>query len=168
MEQQAGETLGNIDHVLADQAAFARLARKVISDLGYGDQLGDDPDAEDEDPDAGDDAQQEEEQQDSTGEDDSEEEDSEAAPEQSQEEQQDASQAQVSQDDMSDMEQGEEAELPEGDAPLEPPPPRRIPMQTRITASIPRIMMKKSAPKIWLNSPSWNACAPIWTSSWSR
>ncbi|WP_050522776.1 cobaltochelatase subunit CobT [Pseudorhodobacter wandonensis] len=123
MEQQAGETLGNIDHVLADQAAFARLARKVIADLGYGDQLGDDPDAEDEDPDAGDDAQQEEEQQDSTGEDDSEDEDSEASPEQSQEEQQDASQAQVSEDDMSDMEDGEEAEMPEGEAPLEPPPP---------------------------------------------
>jgi cobaltochelatase CobT len=123
MEQQAGETLENIDHVLADQAAFARLARKVISDLGYGDQLGDDPDAEDEDPDAGDDAQQEEEQQDSAGEDDSEDENSEAAPEQSQEEQQDASQAQVSEDDMSDMEEGEEAEMPDGDAPLEPPPP---------------------------------------------
>ncbi|MGO4907192.1 cobaltochelatase subunit CobT [Pseudorhodobacter sp. W20_MBD10_FR17] len=123
MEQQAGTTLENIDHVLADQAAFARLARKVISDLGYGDQLGDDPDAEDEDPDAGDDAQAEEEQQDSTGEDDSEDENSEAAPEQSQEEQQDASQAQVSEDDMSDMEEGEEAEMPEGDAPLEPPPP---------------------------------------------
>jgi cobaltochelatase CobT len=123
MEEQAGATLENIDHVLADQAAFARLARKVIADLGYGDQLGDDPDVDDEDPESGDDASQDEEQQDSTGEDDSEEEDSEAAPEQSQEEQQDASQAQVSEDDMSDMEEGDEAEMPEGEAPMEPPPP---------------------------------------------
>ena len=44
IEQQAGVTLENVDEVLADQAAFARLARKVIADLGYGDQLGDDPD----------------------------------------------------------------------------------------------------------------------------
>jgi cobaltochelatase CobT len=42
IEEQAGSTLENIDQVLADQAAFARLTRKVISDLGYGDQLGDD------------------------------------------------------------------------------------------------------------------------------
>ncbi|RUS60542.1 cobaltochelatase subunit CobT [Pseudorhodobacter sp. E13] len=123
MEESAGATLENIDRVLADQAAFARLARKVIADLGYGDQLGDDPDAEEEDPDSGDEAQQDEDQQDSTGEDDSQEEDAEASPEQSQEEQQDASQAQVSEDDMSDMEEGEEAEMPEGEAPMEPPPP---------------------------------------------
>jgi len=123
MEQTAGETLQNIDHVLADQAAFARLARKVISDLGYGDQLGDDPDAQDEDEEAGDEAQQDDEQQESTGDDDSEEDETEASAEQSQEEQQDASQAQMSEDDMSDMEEGEEAEMPEGDAPMEPPPP---------------------------------------------
>lgn len=122
IEDSASETLANLDHVLGDQAAFARLARKVIADLGYGDQLGDDPDADDDDPDSGDDAQQEE-QQDSSGEDDSQDEDGDASPEQSQEEQQDASQAQVSEDETSDMEQGEEAEMPEGEAPMEPPPP---------------------------------------------
>ena len=123
IEDSASATLQNLDDVLADQAAFARLARKLISDLGYGDQLGDDPDAEDEDEDSDDDAQQDEEQQESAGDDDSQEDDSEASPEQSQEEQQDASQAQVSEDDMSDLEQGEEAEMPEGEAPMEPPPP---------------------------------------------
>ena len=123
IEDSASATLQNLDDVLADQAAFARLARELISDLGYGDQLGDDPDAEDEDEDSGDDAQQDEEQQESAGDDDSQEDDSEASPEQSQEEQQDASQAQVSEDDMSDLEQGEEAEMPEGEAPMEPPPP---------------------------------------------
>ena len=50
-------------------------------------------------------------------------EESEASPEQSQEDQQDDSQAQVTMEDSADMEQGEEAELPEGEAPLEPPPP---------------------------------------------
>ena len=46
MEQTAGEDLENLGDILADQAAFARMARKVIADLGYADQLGDDPDEE--------------------------------------------------------------------------------------------------------------------------
>jgi cobaltochelatase CobT len=122
IEEQAGGSLQGIDGALADQAAFARLARRVIADLGYGDQLGDDPDAPDDD--GGDDqAQEDEESPDSQGQDQSDDEDSEAAPERSQEDQQDQSQAQVSMDDSADMEQGEEAELPEGEAPIEPPPP---------------------------------------------
>ncbi|MFN4153030.1 MAG: cobaltochelatase subunit CobT [Paracoccaceae bacterium] len=122
IEEQASGTLDNIDHVLADQAAFARLARKVISDLGYGDQLGDDPDAPDDDA-ADDEAQEDEDSPDAQGEDQSEQDESEASPERSEEDQQDQSQAQVSMEDSADMEQGEEAELPEGEAPLEPPPP---------------------------------------------
>ncbi|OYU17950.1 MAG: cobaltochelatase subunit CobT [Rhodobacteraceae bacterium PARR1] len=122
IEDQAGGTLENLDHVLADQSAFARLARKVISDLGYGDQLGDDPDQEDP-TDNQDDAQEDQENPDSTGEEQQQEEDADASPERSQEEQQDQSQAQVTMEDSADMEQGDEAELPEGEAPLEPPPP---------------------------------------------
>ncbi|WP_149589038.1 cobaltochelatase subunit CobT [Tabrizicola flagellatus] len=121
VEEQAGETLSNLDDVLTDQAAFARLARKVIADLGYGDQLGDDPDAPE---DVGDDqAEEDQEAPDSAGEEQEESEDSEASPERSQDEQQDQSQAQVTMEDSADMEQGDEAELPEGEAPLEPPPP---------------------------------------------
>ena len=122
IEEQAGGTLDHVSEVLADQAAFARLARQVIKDLGYGDQLGDDPDLEDESE--GDDAQTEEDQESpdsEEGQDQSEEDDT--SPERSQDEQDDASQAQVSMDEMADMEEGEEAELPEGEAPLEPPPP---------------------------------------------
>ncbi len=122
IEEQAGGTLENLDHVLADQAAFARLARKVISDLGYGDQLGDDPDREDQD-DPGDEAEEDQDNPDSTGQDEQESEETDASPEQSQEDQQDQSQAQVTMEDSADMEQGDEAELPEGEAPLEPPPP---------------------------------------------
>jgi len=122
IEEQAGGTLETLDHVLGDQAAFARLARKVISDLGYGDQLGDDPDRPEEDE-AGDEAEEDQDNPDSAGEEDQDSEDSEASPEQSQEDQQDQSQAQVTMEDSADMEQGDEAELPEGEAPLEPPPP---------------------------------------------
>jgi len=108
---------------MKDQSAFARFARRMIDDLGYGDQLGDDPDEmDDEGEDEGTEDQQEESPE-STGEDDSQEDDAEASPERSQEQQQDAAQAQVDMDDSADMEEAEQQELPEGEAPLEPPPP---------------------------------------------
>ena len=122
IEGQAHDTLDNLDAVLDNQAAFARLARQVIADLGYGDQLGDDPDQPD-DEDRGDEAQDDQDAPESEGSEDQESDDSEASPEQSQEDQQDESQAQVTMEDQADMEQGDEAELPEGEAPLEPPPP---------------------------------------------
>ncbi|MCT8161018.1 cobaltochelatase subunit CobT [Pseudoruegeria sp. SHC-113] len=127
IEQQAGGTLDNLEKALKDQANFARFARQIISDLGYGDQLGEDPDGEDDD--AGDDAEQQPEEQenpDSQGQDDSDTDEAEASPEQSQDQQQDAAEAQVSMDDLADMELGDEAEMPEGDAPMEPPPPAPI------------------------------------------
>ena len=72
-----------------DQAEFAKFARQVIKDLGYGDQLGDDPDELDEEQE--DQAEEDAEEQpdpDSTGQDDQDEQDADATPEQSQEEQQ--------------------------------------------------------------------------------
>ncbi|UWQ19383.1 cobaltochelatase subunit CobT [Jannaschia sp. M317] len=125
IEGATGDRLDGLDSVLSDQAAFARLARKLIDDLGYGDQLGDDPDMEDEDQDDEGAAEEEEEEPDSTGSDD-EEEDAEASPEQSQEQQDDPSQAQVSMDDMADQEEGEEAEMPESDEAQDPPPPQPV------------------------------------------
>jgi len=126
MTEKAGGTLDGLQDTLADQAEFAKFARQVIADLGYADQLGDDPDAEDDNSDdQAEDTEDEEENPDSQG-DDQEQEDADANPEQSQDEQQDQSQAQVSMDDMADMEQGEEAEMPEGDAPMEPPPPAPV------------------------------------------
>ncbi len=125
IEDNCGGTLDGLDDILGDQQAFARFARQMIADLGYGDQLGDDPDAPDEDEEDGaDTAEDQEEQPDSTGEDDSDQsEEMDASPESSQEDQQDASQAQVSLDEMADAELSEDSELPEGEAPLEPPAP---------------------------------------------
>ncbi|KAF0677564.1 cobaltochelatase subunit CobT [Profundibacterium mesophilum] len=124
IESQAGDTLAGLEGNLADQSAFARMARRMIEDLGYGDQLGDDPDAEDPDQqdEASSDEEDEQSQQDQDGEDDGEGE-SEASPEQSQEQTQDDAQAQVGMDDMAENESGEEVEMPEGEAPLEPPAP---------------------------------------------
>ena len=94
--------------------------------MGYGDQLGEDPDQLDDQDDDNEDDGQEEEDPDSTGQDESDEEESDASPEDSQEDQQDAAQAQVSMDEMADQELGDEADMPEGDAPLEPPQPQPI------------------------------------------
>ncbi|MDR9395591.1 MAG: cobaltochelatase subunit CobT [Roseovarius sp.] len=127
IEEQAGGTLDGLEDTLADQGAFARFARKVIEDLGYGDQLGDDPDAEPEqDEDESQETAEEEEQPDSAGQDESDDSDADVDAERSQEEQQDETQAQVSTEDMADEEMGEETELPEGEAPMEPPAPQPV------------------------------------------
>ena len=126
IEGQAGETLEDLQATLSDQKAFSKFARQVIEDLGYGDQLGEDPDAEDEsqdeaepeaEPEAEDDPDQQSEDQSD---------EAEANPEQSQEEQQDQSEAQVTMDDLAEDEMSDEAEMPEGDAPLDPPPPAPV------------------------------------------
>ncbi|WP_380058376.1 cobaltochelatase subunit CobT [Falsihalocynthiibacter sp. SS001] len=123
IEAQAGGTLENLNDILADQAGFAKFARQIIDDLGYGEELGDDPDGEDdESSEEAEPENDEAEDPDSTGDDDQED-DPEAAPEQSQEDSQDQSQAQVSSDEMAEQEEGEEAEMPDGDAPMDPPPP---------------------------------------------
>ncbi|WP_170753037.1 cobaltochelatase subunit CobT [Ruegeria lacuscaerulensis] len=124
IEEQAGGSLENLNDILSDQAEFAKFSRQVIKDLGYGDQLGDDPDElDDEQEDQAEEDAEEQPDPDSTGDDDQQEQDADATPEQSQEEQQDQSQAQVSMDEMADDEMGDEAEMPEGEAPLEPPAP---------------------------------------------
>lgn len=127
LEGSAADTLTGLQEALGDQRSFARLARQVINDLGYGDQLGDDPDMES-DEDASEQAEEvenEDKQGDGTEEQDSED-DVDAAPEQDQESTDDQSEAQVSMDDMADAELGEEVEMPEGEAPLEPPQPQSV------------------------------------------
>ena len=127
IEAQASDSLDTLDASLGDQAQFAKFSHKIIRDLGYGDQLGDDPDFEDEDSE--DPAETEDDQADepdSTGEDDNRDEQDDANPEQSQDKQQDAASAQVSMDDMADSEMGEEMEMPDSEAPLEPSAPQPI------------------------------------------
>ncbi|MBE1282646.1 MAG: cobaltochelatase subunit CobT [Rhodobacteraceae bacterium] len=124
IESQAGDTLDNLQDKLSDQAEFAKFARQVITDLGYGDQLGDDPDdLDDQQDDQAEDDAEEQPDPDSSGQDDSNDDQADADAEQAQEEQQDQQQAQVSMDDLADEELAEETEMPEGEAPLEPPAP---------------------------------------------
>ena len=126
IEDQAGGTLETLQESLGDQRSFAKFARQIISELGYADQLGDDPDLDDDPEDNAQDSADESEDQQSEGEDDSESEEADATPEQSQDETQDDTQAEVSMDDLADAEYDEEAEMPEGEAPLEPPPPQPV------------------------------------------
>ncbi|MBK1636282.1 cobaltochelatase subunit CobT [Rhodovulum adriaticum] len=123
IEEQAAGTFDGLDAALDDQAAFARLTRRVISDLGYADQLGDDPDLDEEEPEE-DSAETDEEPPESYGEEEQPDTDqADASPEQSQDQMQDAAQAHVNPDEMADAEMGDEAELPEGEAPPQPPAP---------------------------------------------
>ena len=127
LETQAGKTIENVSDQLEDQSQFAKFARQVITDLGYGDQLGNDPDnMDDEDEEQFQDDADEENNPESTGDEDSQDEESEANPEQSQEEQEDAGQASVSLDDDASDDMSEETELPEGESPVEPPAPQPI------------------------------------------
>ena len=123
IEAQTEGSLSNLGDNLGDQVTFAKFTRQVIKDLGYGDQLGEDPDFEDEDSEEQFNAEEDQEDEpDSTGQDDSDEDqDLDANSEQSQEEQQDAASAQVTLDDMADSEMGDEAEMPDGDSALDPP-----------------------------------------------
>ncbi|MGG7643952.1 cobaltochelatase subunit CobT [Rhodovulum sp. YNF3179] len=126
IEGQAGDTLGRLDRVLADQTEFARFTRKVIEDLGYGDQLGEDPDAEnDEQDETAEEDQSEEETPDSEGRDNEEStDDQEAPPDESESQETDQSEAQVSMEEADDQDMADEAELPQGEPPHEPPPPQ--------------------------------------------
>ncbi|MFT6271449.1 MAG: cobaltochelatase CobT [Dinoroseobacter sp.] len=124
IEGQGFDTLRDLDDCLADQALFAKLARQLISDLGYGDQLGDDPD--DMEDQSEDESQQEDEQpqQDDQNEDKQDTgDDQDEAPDDSDSEQSEAAQAELGAEDSDEMEDAEQQDMPEGEAPLEPPPP---------------------------------------------
>ncbi|WP_373353568.1 cobaltochelatase subunit CobT [Pseudoroseicyclus sp. CXY001] len=122
LEESFGDRLSEIDTLLDDQQAFARFARDMISALGYGDQLGDDPDAEDDlsEENAEDEPETEEGEDDQNSGGDVED----ATPEQSQQEQEEEGEAQASMEqDGGDAEEMQEELVPEGDAPQEPPQP---------------------------------------------
>ena len=123
LESQAGETLGGLDAVLEDQQGFARFARRVIADLGYGDQLGEDPDSETAEEDEQDDGGEETEEPESAGADDDstdQEAGSEQAPADSRA---DPSQMQAALDTEDDGEPAEDAEAEEADPREWRPPP---------------------------------------------
>ena len=124
LEGQAGDSFTDANEVLDDQKAFSKLARQVISDLGYGDQLGDDPDDQGEDDQAETEPEEgTEDQSDPGGEDQDSQEDQDTEAQDSQSEQMDASEAEVSYDQDDDAEMAEDIEAEDGEPPMDPPPP---------------------------------------------
>ena len=120
LEGQAGDTLSEILQTLDDQAGFARLARQVIADLGYGDQLGDDPDQEDENQD--DEAEEDgENQQDEAGSEDDNRDQEQPPPEEQDDEQQ--LQSEIAAQDDPNAQMADETDIEDGDPPEEPPAP---------------------------------------------
>ncbi len=124
IEERSGDTFENIGEKMADQVNFAKFARQLIDDLGYGDQLGEDPD--DMEPDQAD-TQAEEDQPDQeepeteTGDTADENEQGEDQQPDDGEQSMDQQQAQVSMDDNEESEDAQQAEAPEGEPPFEPP-----------------------------------------------
>ncbi|MFQ5439123.1 MAG: cobaltochelatase subunit CobT [Paracoccaceae bacterium] len=122
MEAQAGAHLGDIGACLDDQPAFSRLAREIISDFGYGDQLGEDPDRDDS---ADDDASENDPEEEDQGEGGQDEDQSDQSEDDADDQQSpaDDTETQVALDDMDDMDMSDEAEMADGEPPLEPPAP---------------------------------------------
>ena len=120
IEERAGGTLEDLQRILSNQEEFARFARQVISDLGYGDQLGEDPDSFSENADETvDNTADDQQDPESTGQDDSDEKDTDAKPDQPQEEQNDVLQAQVSFDDVAQQSDWTEQQNDETESDLE-------------------------------------------------
>ena len=127
LEGEAGDSLGALQDVLDDQAGFARALRQVITDLGYGDQLGDDPDGEEGESEDEAEAEEEQDEPDSTGSEEEESaEDQDQETDQSSDEETDPTQAQVTMEDFDDDDLSDDAEMPEGDEPMDPPPPMPV------------------------------------------
>ncbi len=125
LESHAAQSLPDLAALADDQAAFSRAARKLIADLGYADQLGEDPDAPDEDEEQG--AEDEPDQPEEQGGDQDQEQSDQPDAQQDQTRAQDAAQASADMtfEDLDDDEaQQEAAEDEEGET---PPPPMPAP-----------------------------------------
>ncbi len=124
LSDRGGAHLDALAAAADDQVAFSKAAWKLIEDLGYGDQLGEDPDAEDD----GDEEQGEEEERPDTPDDDGGDDDSETA------EQEDGAEAEETREarraaadlqveEMDEAEDEARREEAEDDGPPPPPPP---------------------------------------------
>ena len=127
IEERSGDTFKGLNDVMTDQVAFAKFARQLIDDLGYGDQLGDDPDLDGDDDDSAEQEDQDyEEDTPDTDAGDQEEASDEFDDQQDQQQSAEQQQSQVSMDERDDMDGAEEVDAPDGEAPLEPPVPPAI------------------------------------------
>ncbi|MFN3615013.1 MAG: cobaltochelatase subunit CobT, partial [Rubrimonas sp.] len=126
LDEKAAVSLPELAAAGDDPAAFGRAARKVIADLGYADQLGEDPDGgEDDDGDEDDGGDSPESPPDEGGESEHQKpEDQEYAPDDQRAQESKQASAEMSMEEVEDGDEDAElAEEEEGDAPPPPPPP---------------------------------------------
>ena len=126
IENQAAAPLDDLAGSLEDQVAFSKMARRIISDLGYARPARRRPPTPRRTRPTPTPSPTTRRARTTTAPSPTRPTTRSASPDRSQEEEQDAGQAQVHADDVADMEPGEEAEAPEGEAPLEPPPPAPV------------------------------------------
>ncbi len=123
-DEHLGGDLADIGEGIEDQAAFARRAREMIEHLGYGEQLGDDPDGEPEEDleqEGEEDAPEEETQGDQGGEEDQEDEDS--APDDMRGEETQSAKMELALDESdTEMDESDAMEADDGLPPPEPTP----------------------------------------------
>ncbi|WP_299131881.1 cobaltochelatase subunit CobT [uncultured Amaricoccus sp.] len=123
LEGRARDTLEDLETVLDDQQAFARFARRVIEDLGYGDQLGEDPDADDLEEET-EDSEEENAREDSTGGEDQEESDQRESSEEAPSDQNgEPQQMRADVGDADDSDLADEVDMRDGEPPEHRPPP---------------------------------------------
>jgi len=124
ISDKTANALENAENLLHDQAEFSKFARQLIEDLGYGDQLGDDPDADD--LEGEDEAEQDNLEEDTPDTDQGDEGDSDESDEGSEDEQSQGAEqqlAQMSTEETDASEEFEELDDPDGQPPLTPPTP---------------------------------------------
>ncbi len=122
LESHAGGSLAGLDAALDDQQAFARFARRVIEDLGYGEELGEDPDADETSEES---AEEEEnpENEEQGGEAEDGDEEQRGPEEDAPESRSDPKEMQAALADAEDAEAEEDADMEEGEPPDGRPPP---------------------------------------------
>jgi cobaltochelatase CobT len=124
LDSHAGGTFAGLDAVLGDQQAFARFARRVIEDLGYGDQLGEDPDTGDDATDADEEEEASPDQREAGGDSDDDDDQEQTADDAATDERTDRQELQAALDSVEDTDAAEELDVEDSELPeLRPPPP---------------------------------------------
>jgi cobaltochelatase CobT len=125
LESHAGGTFDRLESVLNDQQAFARFSRQLIEDLGYGDQLGEDPDAEDAGTEDDEGSETDQQQEDQEAGDEEQSNDSEGPRDSPSERQLDPQQLQAALQEADATDVADEAEMEDGQSPDDRAPPPR-------------------------------------------
>ena len=120
-KSDAQGSLNALTDSLNNQTEFSKLTRQVIEDLGFGDQLGEDPDKNENEQQEDSEQEDQEENQESDGNDTQDDQDDwEQDPDDTGDQESDPSQAQISADDLDDNEMSEDTEMPEGSDSIDP------------------------------------------------